>query len=111
MRQVIKKNFSLIEIIGIISALKKIQLSDSESAMLSKLIKFSNNNSVTLDVNLSRQIRDELKMTQSSFNTAIHRLELKKCITKEGKGIVLNPVYNRISEWIEIVIKIFFGFD
>lgn len=108
MRKVIKysdKQEYIRSCITTLCALRDINLSDSESAMMGKLISYSENNGLTLDVNLSRQMRDELKMSQSSFNTAIHRLEQKKCLTKESKGIILNPVFNRITEWKELVIR------
>lgn len=107
MRKVIKyKELSLTDKTYLICSLRKIQLSDSESATMAKLITYSSNNAVTLDVNLARQIREELNFGQSLFNTCINRLEKKKCIRKEGKSIWLDPMFNNLQEVSEIVIKI-----
>jgi len=107
MRKVIKyKELLLKDKVYIISALRKIQLSDSESAVVSSLITYSNNNSLTLDVNLARQIREELEIGQSLFNTCMRRLEIKKCIRKEGKSIWLDPMFNNLKEVSEIVIRV-----
>ena len=109
MRKVIKytgKEEYIKACITALCALRNTNLSDSESAMLLKLITYSTNNSLTLDVNLARQIREELGIKESLYGTCISRLQEKKCITKEGKSIILNPVYNRISEWKEVVIRL-----
>lgn len=89
-----------------ICTLRNTDLSDSELSVLLLLIKYSNNNSLTLDVHLGRQIREGLSIGQSLFGTSIARLESKKCIRKEGKVIMLDPAFNRISEWKELVIRL-----
>ncbi len=109
MRKVIKysdKEEYIKACITTLCSLRNTNLSDSESAMLLKLITYSTNNSLTLDVNLGRQIREALGIGESLYGTCISRLQDKKCITKEGKSIILNPVYNRIMEWKEVVIRL-----
>ena len=107
MRKVIKyKDLKTVDLIHIVSALRKINLSDSESAMMSLLIKYSTNNSLTLDVHLARQIREELGMGESLYGTCISRLTQKKCIRKEGKVVMLSPFYHNILSWKEVVIRI-----
>ena len=92
--------------VGIISALQQINLSDNESAVMAQLIEYSNNNSITLSVYLSKEIRDKLSITATSFNTSIHRLEQKGTIKKEGRTIILNPLYNRLIDVTEILISV-----
>ena len=109
MRKVIKysdKDQFIKSCIKTICTLRNSELSESESAVVSSLIKYSTNNSLTLDVHLSRQIREELKMGQSLFGTCINRIEKKKCIRKEGKVIILDPVFNSISDWKDLVIRL-----
>lgn len=108
MRKVIpcKTNVGFIKsCIKTICTIRGQELSDSELSVLLSLIKYNNNNSLTLDVHLSRQIREELGIGQSLFGTSVSRLESKKCIRKEGKVIMLDPAFNRISEWKELVIR------
>lgn len=83
------------------------QLSDTESLVLEKIIKYSPSSSFNLDVHLSKQIREELNITQSSFNTSISRLQEKNCIKKEGRTITLHPLFNNLSETKEILIKLY----
>lgn len=79
-------------------------LSATESLILTKLIHYSTNNQIALTVDISRQIQQELNITQSSFSTTLFRLQKKKVIEKPGKNIVLNPVFANINELEKLVI-------
>lgn len=79
-------------------------LSATESLILTKLIHYSTNNSITLSADFSRLIQQELNITQSSFSTTLFRLQKKKLIEKPGKVIVLNPVFANIDQLEKLVI-------
>lgn len=81
------------------------QLSDNEINILSELIEMSQGNSITLNVQITKQIRETLTISESSLNTSIHRLEQKKVITKSGKTIVLSPIFNDLLSLEGLVIE------
>lgn len=91
--------------IKVLCSLMSKHLSDTELSILSELIDMSQNNNITLTVSLTKQIRDELKITTSSFNTSLHRLEQKKVLNKTGKTIMLSPVFNNLSELDGLIIE------
>jgi DNA-binding MarR family transcriptional regulator len=106
MRKVIKypKELSTADKVNILSSLQKIGLSDTESAVLAEIIEHSQNNNITLSVSITKQIRDTLNISATSFNTSLHRLEQKGTIKKEGRTIILNPLYNKLQEITELLI-------
>lgn len=109
MRKVIKyseRDQFIRSCIKTICTLRDQELSDSELSVMVLLIKYSNNNSVNLDVHLARQIREELKIGQSLLGTCINRIERKKYIRKDGKVIMIDPTFNNIGEWGELVIRL-----
>ena len=105
MRKKITKPNTTREKVKIFCAMLNRNLSDNEINILSELIEMNQGNSITLQVGITKQIRDELKISASSFNTSIHRLELKKVITKSGKVIMLLPIFNNLSDLDGLVIE------
>ena len=103
-KKITKPNTSRDKVQVLCSLLNK-NLSDNEINILSELIEMSQGNNITLQVGITKQIRDELKISASSFNTGIHRLEQKKVITKTGKTIIINPVFNNITDLTGLVIE------
>jgi predicted transcriptional regulator len=89
----------------VINSLRLVNLSDTESAVLAELIDNSSNNITTLTIELNKQIRAKLNMNPSLFNTCIHRLQEKGTLKKEGKTLILNPLYNNLSDITQIVIS------
>ncbi len=104
-REIPYKNITLTDRIHIISALRKMNLSTTEASVLAQIITYSSNGSTILDVGLTKDIRTELNITSSLFNTAIHRLVEKRTITKQGKVVTLHPLYNKIDQITELLIK------
>jgi hypothetical protein len=80
-------------------------LSATEELILCKLIELSINNSLSLSVDISRQIQQDLTISQSSFSTSLHRMVEKKVIAKQGKVVTLNPVFANINELEKLVIS------
>ena len=103
MRGVIKKK--LADKLTIITNIQGVSLSKSELSILAEIVYYSNNGSVTLDMTLTKQIRDKLNISPSLFSTAIHRLMEKKVIRKAGKTIVISPVYTSLESITELLIK------
>ncbi len=108
MRKIIKypAELALSDKVNILSSLQKISLSDNESAVLAEIIELSSGNIVALSVHITKQIRNKLSISASLFNTSLHRLEQKGTMKKEGKTIILNPLYNQLTVVTEILIKL-----
>lgn len=81
-------------------------LSESEQRTLDVLIKFCTNNSITITPDISKQILQAAEITQSSFNTSLHRLEKKGIINSIGKTKNLHPYLHNIDKCDGILIKI-----
>jgi hypothetical protein len=77
---------------------------EGEMKCLEILIKYSNNNSISLSGDIGKHIRSESGITESLFSTALHRLEKRLIIRRAGKTIFLNPVYNEITELGRLII-------
>lgn len=104
MRKKITKPNTTREKVNVLCLLTNKQLSDTETNILSELIEMSQGNNITLSVQITKQIRDELNISSSLFNTGIHRLEQKKVLNKSGKTIMLSPMFNNISELSEFIV-------
>ena len=105
MRKRIKQPATTQRKVFIICSLFDKQLSNNEINILSELVEMSQGNSITLNVQITKQIRETLDISESSLNTSIHRLEQKKVITKSGKTIVLSPIFNDLLSLEGLVIE------
>lgn len=103
MRGVIKKKLS--ERLMVFNQLQGISLSDTETLILSRIIYYSSNGSLVMDGQLIKDIRAKENIKESAFNTAINRLEKKRCFNKGGKTITLSPLYVKLEQFNEILIK------
>lgn len=106
MRKIIKVNLSTQSKVQLLSLIAGIELSKTESAILSTLIECSSNGTITLSAQFNRQICQELKIEIGNYNVSIHRLTDKKAINRTGKNLILNPIYKDLIETTEVVIKI-----
>lgn len=103
-KKIIKPNTTR-EKVKILCAMTNKSLSENELYILSELIEMSQGNNITLSVQITKQIRDELNISSSLFNTGIHRLEQKKVLNKSGKTIMLSPMFNNLSELEGLLIE------
>lgn len=78
--------------------------SDSELEILALLIQYSTNNSITLTVDLARQIRQSAGVGESSFSTHLFRLDKKGIMVRQGKTITFHPIFNKIQETEKLLI-------
>jgi len=103
MRGVIKKKIS--EKLSILVLMQGIKLSKNELSIFSEVVYYSANGSLAMDVQLAREIRAKLNISASLFDTAIHRLSEKKVIRKNGKSIIISPIYSKAESITELLIK------
>lgn len=89
----------------VLNALQSRYLSDIELAVLAEIVDFSSSGTITLTVAITKQIRGVLGIGTSAFNTAVFRLSEKNAIKKEGKTIVLNPLFNNINDLSGVLIS------
>lgn len=80
------------------------EIPEGEMMCLEILIKYSNNNTLSLSGEVGKHIRTESGISESLFSTALHRLEKRLIIRRAGKTIFLNPVYNEITELGRLII-------
>lgn len=88
------------------SLLQNILLSDTELLVLTKLVEYSQNNTITLSPIFTKQIRAMINIKEQAFNTAISRLGKKGVFRKEGKSLYLLPCYNNLDKITEVLIKL-----
>ena len=81
------------------------QLPSTELRLLRVIIDYATNNSITITPELSKQILVAANLTQSSFGTALHRLEKKRVLNSMGKTKLLHPVFKDILTWEKILIN------
>lgn len=107
MRKILKlSNVTLQKKVSLISSIAGITLSEAESALLAEVIELSSNNQILLSPNVSSHIRAKLNITQSSFGTSLFRLEQKQAIKKNGRNLILHPLYKDILSVTEVLIKL-----
>jgi DNA-binding MarR family transcriptional regulator len=80
-------------------------LSATEEAVLSWFVAGSVNSAISVDKSLTKQITHELNISQSSLSTSIFRLQEKGVIKKSGKVIILNPIFNDITNMDNLIIS------
>lgn len=80
-------------------------LSDTESLILSILLDYSTNNTITLSVDVTKQVKSQAGVTDSSFSTSIYRLEKKGLIIRAGKNIQFHPALNNIHSMDSLIIN------
>lgn len=83
----------------------KFNISATEELILYWLIQQSINNSLSLNVDISRQLQIYLNISSSALATSLYRLGKKGIIAKSGKTITLNPIFNNIQELDKLVIS------
>lgn len=107
MRKVLKLTESnLRKKVSVISHIAGINLSDSELLLLSQIVELSTNNQVTITPQISAHIRESIGITQSGFGTSLHRLAEKGAIRKNGRTIMLHPIYKDALLITELLIKL-----
>lgn len=89
----------------IVSAVNNISLSDTELSVLTLLIEFSGNGTITLTGEISKQIRAITNVKEGAYNTAILRLGEKKAITKKGRDIILHPHFKDLEGITEVLVR------
>lgn len=80
-------------------------LSDTELDMLTSIILYSNNNSLTITLDIARQMKSEMNVTDTSFSTSLFRLHKKGLFEKDSKTITLHAAFIGVMEMTELKIK------
>lgn len=80
-------------------------VSSAEITSLVALCEYSTNNTIHLDAKNREGICRGYGITDSALSTAMHRLEKKKLIARNGKTISLHPMFSGIGELKALVIK------
>jgi hypothetical protein len=80
------------------------KLSEAELLTLEGLIERSENNSLFLSIPAAMDLRGKKGLSDSALSTALHRLQIKKLIARNGKTISLLPAFNGIQELENLVI-------
>lgn len=96
---------SLEDKLKVICCIKFEPIPAAELAVLSAIITYSQNNGLFISPDISRQIRQFYGLSESSFNTALFRLVKKGLIKKEGKTVVLPPIFFGIIEMDNLLIS------
>jgi hypothetical protein len=105
MRKAIKVNYSSAEKVRLLSFIAKITLSDTELLILTELIECSTNNTITLSAENNKQICQRLAIKEGSFNVCVLRLYKKKALARDGKNIILNPIYRDLEGTTEVLLR------
>ena len=79
-------------------------LSEAELLTLEGLIERSDNNSLFLSIPVAMDLRGKKRLSDSALSTALHRLQIKELIKRNGKTISLLPAFNGIQELENLVI-------
>lgn len=79
--------------------------SEIELKIMTVLVRYGTGNSITLTPDLARQIRESAVVSEGSFSTYLFRLEKKKVFIRQGKTIMLHPVFNNIGDCDSIMIS------
>lgn len=82
----------------------KQQLSDTELLVLAAVINYSTNNTITLTPEISKAMRNETGVSDTSFSTSLFRLEKKGLYTKAGRTIQLHPAFSNIHSMDKLSI-------
>jgi len=96
---------TLLNKVMVLNRMVNISLSDSESAVLAELLSYSTGNALTLTPEITKQMRSNTSMAPSLFNTCMHRIEQKGAIKKEGKTIMLSPIYNNMENITGLLVE------
>lgn len=79
-------------------------LAETEVRALAGIIRFATAGSVTLTIELTKQIRDEYSLSKSALSTSIHRVEKKGLIVRHGKVVTINPLLSVLNDINKIVV-------
>lgn len=90
--------------IKLICYLLDVSLPESELKVLAGIVKYAGTGSLALTVLLTKQLRAEYDLTESSFSTSAHRLEKKGLIVRHGKTVTINPLLVGLNETNKIAI-------
>lgn len=82
-----------------------VSLSRVELEVLAVIVDFSTNNSLAITLDIAKQIKNLLGISDSSFSTALFRLQEKGVIGKTGKTVTLHPSFNNIHTTEGILIS------
>lgn len=80
-------------------------LSDSEISVLTALIDLSDNNSIHLGIPTVKHIKSLVKLSGSGLSTVLGKLEQKTIIRRDGKNIMISPVFDKIKELKMLIIQ------
>jgi len=82
----------------------KQSLPDTELRVLAVILDYSQNNSITITLEVARQAKLAADVTDTNFSTSLFRMERKGLFSKVGKTINFHPVFNAIHETERIVV-------
>jgi DNA-binding MarR family transcriptional regulator len=80
-------------------------LPDTELRVLAVILDYSQNNEITITLEVAKQAKLAADVTDTNFSTALFRMEKKGLFSKVGKTITFHPVFNKIHETERIVIS------
>lgn len=80
-------------------------LSETELDVLAVILDYSSNNSVTLSLDVSKQVKQQAGVSDSSFSTSLYRLEQKGIIIRQGKTIQFHPAFSNIHSVDSFIIS------
>lgn len=83
----------------------KESLSETELDVLAVILDYSTNNAVTLSLDISKQVKQQADVTDSSFSTSLYRLEQKGIIIRQGKTIQFHPAFSNIHAVDSLIIS------
>ena len=80
-------------------------LPDTELRVLAVILDYSQNNEVTITLEVAKQAKLAADVSDTNFSTSLFRMEKKGLFGKVGKTISFHPVFNKIHETDKIVIN------
>jgi len=80
-------------------------LSETELHVLAVILDYSTNNAITLSLDVSKQVKQQVDVSDSSFSTSLYRLEQKGIIIRQGKTIQFHPAFSNIHLMDSLIIS------
>lgn len=83
--------------VKIITAIMFGVIPEGEMQTLEAVVKYSVNNTLAVSGGIGKEIKASMGISDTMFSTGLFRLEKRGIITKQGKTIMLHPVYKDID--------------
>lgn len=91
--------------VSVLVSLHFTHLPEAELNTLTAVIHYSINNSLAITPDLSKQIRKETPISESSFSTALYRLERRGVINRTSKTITIHPIFKGVGDMGKLVVS------